>query len=188
MEAITNIQSTRQWLAFAMLALLLFWESVAPFMGFFRKELKGRSRHFLKNILLGTLNAVMVALVFAGLWTFTAAWIFVVAWHLIRFLNSPEMNFPLLWIVLMLSIVNPAVVFLFVIARKSKQERLVWVFLATLALVSLLHQSCSIAFFLLEDELLLNIGSVTGIAAAAVLSVSLYVRGQIQSELTKIAC
>ena len=52
--------------------------------------------------------------------------------------------------------------------------------LATLlAIVAIIRQAYSIAWYLLGDRLFLNIGSVTGVAAAAIIFVSLLIQRQI---------
>jgi len=134
-------------------------------------------------IVLALFRWTKVALIL--LTTFMGLWIFVGAWYVYRLFTLPEIRFPLVWPILMLSIVIPSVIFRIVIARKSNQKKFVWFYLMILAMASFLQQSCSIAFALLEDKMLLNIGFVSGIAAAAVLIVSLFVRGQIQIELER---
>ena len=50
------------------LALLLLWEHAHPFFAFFRKDPKERGKHALRNLLLGGLNAVVISVIFVGLW------------------------------------------------------------------------------------------------------------------------
>lgn len=57
------------------LALLLLWESAHPFFEYFRARAGERGRHLLRNLLLGGLNALVVSLVFVGLWGLTATWV-----------------------------------------------------------------------------------------------------------------
>ena len=56
------------------LLLLLVWESSAPFALYFVRDSADRFRHGLKNLVLGILNAVVVALFFVALWWTTAEW------------------------------------------------------------------------------------------------------------------
>lgn len=55
------------------LVLLLLIETAAPFFTHFR-DAKARGLHLLRNLALGLLNAVVVALVFVGLWALAAGW------------------------------------------------------------------------------------------------------------------
>jgi len=74
----------------------------------------------------------------------------------------------------------PSVVIVVILSlRKSRKKTTVLTFAAILAVSSLLYQACSIAWYLLEDSLLLNIGAVIGVAAAAVLLVALMTQRQI---------
>lgn len=56
------------------LVLLLAWESWAPFFAYFFRANRERTRHALKNLSLGLLNAAVTGLVFVGIWWTTAAW------------------------------------------------------------------------------------------------------------------
>jgi sterol desaturase/sphingolipid hydroxylase (fatty acid hydroxylase superfamily) len=60
--------------AVAVLVLLLVWESSAPFGLYFPRDSADRFRHGLKNLVLGLLNAVVIGLVFVGLWWAGAEW------------------------------------------------------------------------------------------------------------------
>lgn len=68
------LESTRTWTALGVLFLLLLWESVHPFFEFFRGRTRERVGHDIRNLLIGLLNAGMVALLFAGLWLIAAGW------------------------------------------------------------------------------------------------------------------
>jgi sterol desaturase/sphingolipid hydroxylase (fatty acid hydroxylase superfamily) len=56
------------------LVILLIVESIHPFFDFFESSLKRRGKHFLRNISLGTINAIMNAVIFVGLWLWAATW------------------------------------------------------------------------------------------------------------------
>jgi len=60
--------------AFALLVLLLVWESLAPFFAYFVGSTGERVRHGVKNLVLGAFNALLTGLGFAALWWGTAQW------------------------------------------------------------------------------------------------------------------
>ncbi len=57
-----------------MLVLLLAWEGWTPFFAYFVRATGERTRHALKNMTLGIINAVVTGLLFVGLWWSVAAW------------------------------------------------------------------------------------------------------------------
>ncbi|NNF59495.1 MAG: sterol desaturase family protein [Rhodothermaceae bacterium] len=59
--------------AFVGLVVLLLAESAHPFFDLFR-ERRERGAHLLRNLALGAFNALIVAVVFAGLWVAAATW------------------------------------------------------------------------------------------------------------------
>lgn len=61
-----TLAELRPWLSFGLLALLLLWETAAPFFAF--PGGRGRLVHAGRNLLLGLGNGLVIALVFAGLW------------------------------------------------------------------------------------------------------------------------
>ena len=66
--------SGRAGLSFAVLALLLAWESFSPFLSFFAGRTAERTRHAFRNLALGVINAVLNGLLFAALWWSAAEW------------------------------------------------------------------------------------------------------------------
>jgi hypothetical protein len=50
--------------AVAVLVLLWFWESLAPFVPLFARQLRERAAHAARNLALGILNALLVSLLF----------------------------------------------------------------------------------------------------------------------------
>lgn len=70
LESPENIQ-----IAAAIAGLVIFtaWESFHPFFDFFRTSPRERGLHMLKNLLLGALNSLAIALVFVALWVWAAA-------------------------------------------------------------------------------------------------------------------
>lgn len=77
----------RPWASFGLLALLLAWESVAPFFSFYRDG--GRLRHGAKNLALGLVNGIVIALVFSGLWITVALWAESAGFGLLHHLDLP---------------------------------------------------------------------------------------------------
>ncbi len=71
---IASLTSTGAGITIALLVLFLAWETIHPFFGFFRGHAKERGRHLFRNLVLGLLNSVVVALVFVALWAGTSAW------------------------------------------------------------------------------------------------------------------
>jgi len=55
------------------MALLLLWETGAPFYGYFLNRGSERLKHGFRNVALGLLNSALVAVVFAAIWAGTAA-------------------------------------------------------------------------------------------------------------------
>ena len=64
----------RQPLSIGILFILLVWESLWPFFGFFRARAGDRIRHGARNIALGLINTVIVAVLFINLWSIAAKW------------------------------------------------------------------------------------------------------------------
>ncbi len=60
--------------ALILLAIFLVWESFAPFFDWFRKAPKERTLHGLRNISLGLINTLVIALVFVRLWMGVTNW------------------------------------------------------------------------------------------------------------------
>lgn len=56
------------------LLVLLAWESIVPFFGFFRSRNKERGVHILVNLLLGAANSILIAAGFVALWALAARW------------------------------------------------------------------------------------------------------------------
>jgi len=65
-----TLPELKPWLAFGLLALLLLWETVAPF--FLVPMGRARLAHGTKNMLLGITNGLVTSLGFAGLWWWAA--------------------------------------------------------------------------------------------------------------------
>jgi len=68
-----ELQRWRGVASVSWLALLLLWETAAPFFAQFRSW-RDRGRHALRNVFLAALNALLVSLVFVTLWKGVADW------------------------------------------------------------------------------------------------------------------
>ncbi len=71
---LTHVSEYRKPTAVVVLIILLLWESAHPFFHFFRRKPGQRLQHGLRNVLLGLLNAAMVAGVFVWTWFAVATW------------------------------------------------------------------------------------------------------------------
>src|ERR1035441_1241858 len=71
---ITELSWIKTACSVSVLALLLAWETGTPFFAYFAWAAGERTRHGLKNLALGVLNASLTGLLFAALWWSTAAW------------------------------------------------------------------------------------------------------------------
>lgn len=69
-----GLWQSKMILSITMLFLLLAFETLSPFFAFYRGNPGERLRSDTRNVLLGTLNAVVVATVFVALWFWTARW------------------------------------------------------------------------------------------------------------------
>lgn len=61
-------------ITFIGLIVLFTWESLHPFFNFFDGSLRNRGIHYIKNISIGVINALLVSVFFVGLWLITAQW------------------------------------------------------------------------------------------------------------------
>ncbi len=71
-----NFQSLiklRPIVALSAMAVLLLWETAQPFYGFFRHRCSARLKHGVRNVVLGLINSVLIAVGFSTLWVLTAA-------------------------------------------------------------------------------------------------------------------
>jgi len=110
---------------------------------------------------------------------FMALWMTFLLWYLTEIVSISGMNFPRLWLILAVAIIVPIIIIILRILIRPNQQTTVLALTAILAGGSLLYQAGSVAFCFLEDRLLLNIGSVTGIMAATVLFVCLLIKRQL---------
>jgi len=122
--------------------------------------------------------ASVVALV-----VFAFAWGISLVWEVSRIARTSHYQYRMLWLGLAASIVPTIILIILLFLRKYQKMITVLSIGAVLAVSSILQQSCLIAWYLLEDKLLLNIGAVTGMVGAAVLLVALLIKRQVHPEL-----
>jgi len=68
------VEDGRFWIGPAVLAALWILESLAPFYPEFRQSQRARLRHDIKNLAFGIFNAVLLAILFAGLFRTVEIW------------------------------------------------------------------------------------------------------------------
>ncbi len=98
MDLPAQLQHWRPTIAVGLLVVLLAWETLQPYFALFaggRQAWLKRGKHGLINLALGTLNALMIALVFTGVWLATTHW---AATHQIGLLHWLEMPVWLGWL------------------------------------------------------------------------------------------
>jgi sterol desaturase/sphingolipid hydroxylase (fatty acid hydroxylase superfamily) len=88
-DLITELNRIKTVCSVSVLALLLAWETWTPFFAYFSRAAGERSRHGLKNLALGVLNASVTGLLFVGLWWSTAAWAERQHFGLLRWVEFP---------------------------------------------------------------------------------------------------
>lgn len=69
-----DIEQIQPLAMIAGLVVLLLWEQAHPFFEYFRGRTRERGLHVLRNLVIGGLNALVVAAVFVGLWYAAAEW------------------------------------------------------------------------------------------------------------------
>jgi len=72
---IPGLQESQMYAYAIGLILLMVWEQVNPFYLFFSSK-KEKGIHFFKNLLLGSVNAVIISVIFVSLWAWAAQWSF----------------------------------------------------------------------------------------------------------------
>lgn len=84
--------SLRHSLALAVLAVLLCWETVQPFIAQYARDqtgLRRRSRHVAWNLGIGIANSALTVAVFVGLWNWATAWSAAAHFGLLQMLPLP---------------------------------------------------------------------------------------------------
>ena len=92
METPHTLVAWRPWIAVGVLGALLVWETAQPYFEFYgagssaRRE---RGRHGVRNLVLGVLNALLVAAIFAGAWLATTEWVAAHRFGLLHWTDAP---------------------------------------------------------------------------------------------------
>ncbi len=68
MESFAELRAWRSISGIAVLVLLLGWETVGPYLPFFRRDARQRALHAFRNIFFGLINTAVISLGFAALW------------------------------------------------------------------------------------------------------------------------
>jgi sterol desaturase/sphingolipid hydroxylase (fatty acid hydroxylase superfamily) len=82
-------ETYRTLAALVVLLLLLTWESIAPFFLQFARARADRTRHALRNLALGGLNALLNGVICVGLWWAVAHWAADHGFGLLRWFTLP---------------------------------------------------------------------------------------------------
>lgn len=69
-----QLQQTQVILMGVGLVMLFMWESVQPFYAWFNNSFKIRGIHAFRNLVIGAINALLVSVVFVGLWMIASVW------------------------------------------------------------------------------------------------------------------
>jgi len=113
---------------------------------------------------------------------FSILWIISLTYEINRIMwNQSSYNFPKVWLILLFLFIPLVVLALIFTLRKSQKKTAVLKFAMILVLSSILFQTGSIVWYLLEDGLLLNIGSVTGMVSATTLFIAFLIKIQLTS-------
>lgn len=107
---------------------------------------------------------------------FTVSWTASLTVAVARIVRIPNSDFRMLWLALAVLLIPTVLIVGILFLRKYPRTTASVILGALLAVSSALYQSCLIAWYLLEDKLLLNVGSVTGMTGAVVLFVGLLVK------------
>jgi len=111
--------------------------------------------------------------------SFSVVWFASVLYEVVGATNFSSARFASFWPILIVLIAVPMLALGILVLFKFRTQARLLTLATLLAIVAIIQQAYSIAWYLLEDRLLLNIGSVTGVVAAAIISVSLLVQRQI---------
>jgi len=115
---------------------------------------------------------------------FSTLWVLSLALEVNYIFRNPSLyRLSKLWITLAALLVPFLVFILVLVLRKSLNQIAVLTFATILALLSILYQLVSITWYLIEDGLLLNIGSVIGVTSATTLFIALLIQMQIFKEI-----
>ncbi len=113
---------------------------------------------------------------------FSIAWVTSSVLEVVSVTGTEYYKFTKLWLGLAASIIPVVLISIILVLWKVRGKKVITTLAIILVVSSILQQVVSILWFLLEDNLLLNIGSVTGMSAAAVLLVALLIKRQVLKE------
>ena len=113
---------------------------------------------------------------------YSISWASIGIYSVLEIAKDELYNFPKLWAILGFTIIIPMLLSLVYIGWKFPRRKACQTYMILLVVCSLLQQICEIAWYLLEDGLLLNIGSVTGITSVTTLLICLVIRNFIISD------
>ena len=71
---LASMEQTKVWVAGSLLVLLLVAETLHPFFEHFEGLSRERGPHLVRNLAMGALNSLVVAVLFVGLWLAAAVW------------------------------------------------------------------------------------------------------------------
>ncbi len=75
MQVIVSTLGEAQVAAYVVgLVLFVAWESLRPFFDFFRSSPRSRTLHIVKNLVLGAINSLVIAVVFVAAWVAASIW------------------------------------------------------------------------------------------------------------------
>jgi len=112
---------------------------------------------------------------------FSIAWVTSSVLEVVSVTGTEYYKFTKLWLGLAASIIPVVLISIILVLWKVRGKKVITTLAIILVVSSILQQVVSILWFLLEDNLL-NIGSVTGMSAAAVLLVALLIKRQFIKE------
>jgi len=98
-ELAESINIHRRWIALAVLFALLMWESLAPFFDFFLRKTRQRLVHGVTNIVMATINTLLIVTVFLAAWTWASTVARENGWGLLHQFEGP------VWLTTLIAIV-----------------------------------------------------------------------------------
>jgi hypothetical protein len=118
---------------------------------------------------------------------FSVVWAVIVILEVNRIRTSGGYRFGNFWFIFASAVIFCLFVFLLMVLFRAKIKTVALTLCLLLAVASLIQQICSVAWSVLEDNLLLNIGSVTGISGATSLIICLLIKTQLRNNPPNVA-
>jgi len=88
-EIADSINTYRRWIALAVLFVLLTWESLYPFFGFFLRKTRQRMVHGATNVAMAVINTLLIVLFFVTAWTWASTLATDKGWGLLNSFDAP---------------------------------------------------------------------------------------------------